>query len=213
MVRAAPVRRPGGRADVTTVIYASPMAESKPKRGARSTSTKKPAAKKPAAKSSAKASAAKSPPAAKKAASAAKKPAAKPAPDIPARIDGLRGWLDQIERRQGRMTYITAAGLLIALACAGVALYLGVTANQDMAKQSDLDSVKEEISKVGTDSQAKVDASLKDINSRLDALTQQVSAAQQQAQQAQQQAQQAAAAPPAQFTPAPGAGSGANDGN
>lgn len=190
------------------------MAESSPKRAPRSTSSSKPAAKKPAAKKSAAKRAATSR-VASKASASAKKPAAKPAPDLPARIDGLRGWLDQIERRQGRMTYITAAGLLIALACAGVALYLGVTANQDMAKQSDLDALKEEVSKVRTDSQAKVDASIKDINARLDSLTQQVSAAQKQAQQAQQQASQAAAAPPAQFTPAPGAGAGTggNDGN
>ena len=54
-----------------------------------------------------------------------------PQPDLPGRIDGLRGWLGQIERRQARMTYVAAAGLLIALAAAGVALYLGITNNQD----------------------------------------------------------------------------------
>src|SRR4029079_19309974 len=90
-----------------------PMAESKPKPGARSSASKteKSTPKKPAAK---KAAAAKGSAGAKK-----------PPPDLPGRIDGLRGWLDQIERRQARMTYVAAAGLLIALATAGVALYLG----------------------------------------------------------------------------------------
>jgi uncharacterized protein HemX len=169
---------------------------------------KKPAAKKSAAKKSAAKVSASKGSAAK--ASAAKKPAAKPAPDLPARIDGLRGWLDQIERRQSRMTYIGVAAVLIALAASGVALYLGITANQDMAKQTDLEKVQQEVSKVGTESQSQVDATVKGLNDKITALQQQVTAAQQQAQQAKQQAAQAQATPPAQFTPAPDAN---NDGN
>jgi hypothetical protein len=169
------------------------MADPKPKRGAKKPAAKKPAAKPAPAKKGATAAAAKA---------SAKKPAAKPAPDIPARIDGLRGWLDQIERRQGRMSYIGAAGILIALACAGVALYLGISANQDMAKQSDLDKVSDQISKVSTESQSQVDAKLKSVNDTLSSLQQQVAAAQQAAQQAKTQAAQAQAAPPASFTPA-----------
>ncbi|MFN2611942.1 MAG: hypothetical protein ABR536_01065 [Solirubrobacterales bacterium] len=132
----------------------------------------------------------------------------KPAPDLPARIDGLRGWLDQIERRQGRMSYFGAAGLLIALATAGVALYLGISAQQDDARKSDLDDVKAEISKVQTDSAASVDKKLKTLNGTIAALQQQVTAAEQQAQQAKQAAaasQSAAVAPPVITPPAPSA--------
>jgi hypothetical protein len=189
------------------------MADPKPKRTSRSSSSKKPAAKKttapsarkagtpkPLAKATATKAAVEKKESAKVGASrgSAKKPAAKPAPDLPARIDGLRGWLDQIERRQSRMTYIVTAGLLIAFAIAGVALYLGITANQDLVKKSDLDAVKASISKASADTEAKVTAQVKQVDTRIDSLQSQVT----DAQAAAQQAQQAAAKKPS-FSPAP----------
>lgn len=70
----------------------------------------------------------------------------KPPPDIPGQIDGLRGWVDQIERKQNRMTWIAAAGLLVALAAAGVALYFGITTHNDAATEGDLNGVRNELS-------------------------------------------------------------------
>src|SRR4051812_27774496 len=45
------------------------------------------------------------------------------APDLNERIAGLQGWMAEIERKQGRMTYFGAAAVLIAIAAAGAALY------------------------------------------------------------------------------------------
>jgi hypothetical protein len=172
------------------------MAESKPKSGGRarsSSSAKAPkSGSKAAAKQSTKATAAKtdaSKPTSAKGASSAKKPP----PDLPGRIDGLRGWLDQIERKQSRMTYFMVAGILIALATAGVALYLGITNNQDSATTSDLDGVKDQISKLES-GQATTQSQLKAINAQLSVLNGRVTTAERSAQAAKQQAAASSAA-------------------
>jgi uncharacterized protein HemX len=72
------------------------------------------------------------------------KPAASrktPAPDLQERMEGLQGWMAEIERKQGRMTYFGAAGVLIAILAAGAGLYFGITAKSDSAKKSDVDAL------------------------------------------------------------------------
>jgi uncharacterized protein HemX len=89
------------------------------------------------------------------------KGAATPDPNVQERIEGLQGWMAEIERKQGRMTYFGAAAVLIALAAAGAALYFGLTAKNDSAKKSDLDalttkvdSLEAAVSKNSKDTQA-----------------------------------------------------------
>jgi hypothetical protein len=177
-------------------IGCNQMAESKPKPGGRARpaskaktpkSSAKGAAKAPSKATDAKAGDAKAGSA--KGASAAKKPP----PDLPGRIDGLRGWLDQIERKQSRMTYFIVAGILIALATAGVALYLGITNNQDSATTSDLNGLKDQISKLES-GQAATQGQLKAINDQLSALNGRVTTAERSAQAAKQQAAASSAA-------------------
>ncbi len=160
------------------------MAERKPKPAAKAASKRKPAAKKVAA---------------------AKGAAKKPPPDLPGRIDGLRGWLDQIERRQSRMTYIMVAGVLIALATAGVALYLAVTTNQDAVTKGDFDDLSEEVSQVRTQAQSDTQAQVKALSDQITALQRRVAAAEVTAQQAKTAAQQPANTLPSltPTTPAP----------
>jgi uncharacterized protein HemX len=64
-----------------------------------------------------------------------------PAPDLQERMEGLQGWMAEIERKQGRMTYFGAAAVLIAIAAAGAALYFGLTTKSDSAKKSDVDAL------------------------------------------------------------------------
>ena len=80
-----------------------------------------------------------------KASSKTAKGAKKPPTDIPAQIDGLRGWADEIERKQGRMTYFGAAGLLIAIAASGAALYFGITTHNDSATKADVDKIEQDV--------------------------------------------------------------------
>jgi uncharacterized protein HemX len=80
------------------------------------------------------------------------KPAAKgatgaTAPDsnVQERIEGLQGWMAEIERRQGRTTFFGALAVLIAIAAAGAALYFGITAKEDSATKGDVDALEQRV--------------------------------------------------------------------
>jgi hypothetical protein len=68
-----------------------------------------------------------------------------PAPNLEERMEGVQGWMAEIERRQGRMMYFGGAAVLLALAAAGVAIYLGMTAQSDSATREDLDALEEKV--------------------------------------------------------------------
>jgi polyhydroxyalkanoate synthesis regulator phasin len=67
------------------------------------------------------------------------------APDLAERIQGLQGWMAELERKQARLTYFGIAGIVIALLAAGAALYFGLTAHSDSAKKSDLDALSKRV--------------------------------------------------------------------
>ena len=78
---------------------------------------------------------------------ATKAGAEKKAPDanLQERMEGLQGWMAEIERKQGRMTYFGIAGLVIAILAAGAALYFGLTAKSDSATKGNLDALTKRI--------------------------------------------------------------------
>lgn len=68
------------------------------------------------------------------------------APNMQERMEGLQGWMAEIERKQGRMTYFGAAAVLIAILASGAALYFGITAKNDSNDASDdLDSLETKV--------------------------------------------------------------------
>jgi hypothetical protein len=76
------------------------------------------------------------------------KPGAKPKapePNLQERMEGLQGWMAEIERKQGRITYFGLAGLLIAIAAAGAALYFGLTTKSDSATKGDVDALTKKV--------------------------------------------------------------------
>jgi septal ring factor EnvC (AmiA/AmiB activator) len=73
--------------------------------------------------------------------------AQKPA-DPQQRIDGLRSWLAQVERRLGVRSYIGAALAVLALAAAGAAIYLALTTREDAATDADVQNLREELTGV-----------------------------------------------------------------
>ncbi|MGA8217413.1 MAG: hypothetical protein WB771_02515 [Solirubrobacterales bacterium] len=90
-----------------------------------------------------------------------------PDPNLQERIEGLQGWMAEIERKQGRMTYFGFAAVLIAILAAGAALYFGLTAKSDSATKSDLDALTKRIdsleaaaTKNSKDTQAALNASV-----------------------------------------------------
>jgi uncharacterized protein HemX len=95
------------------------------------------------------------------------KPAASPEPNLQERMKGLQGWMAEIERKQGRMTYFGAAGLLIAILAAGAALYFGLTTKSDSATKSDLDALTKRVDEL----QAAVTKNSKDTQNTLNAST------------------------------------------
>ena len=118
-----------------------------------------------------------------------KPPAAKPASGAKApetnlqeRMEGLQGWMAEIERKQGRMTYFALAGVLIALAVGGVGLYFGITAKNDSATKSDVDALTKKVdelqtaaTKVSKDAQNAVNASAAQLQASIAALQKQAS--------------------------------------
>lgn len=63
-------------------------------------------------------------------------------------IDGLRAWIAQVDRKLGVRTYVGAAIAVLALAAAAVGLVLTLTLKQDAATESDLTSLREQLSAV-----------------------------------------------------------------
>jgi cell division protein FtsL len=80
----------------------------------------------------------------------AEKPSATPqAPADPQeRIDGLRAWVAQVERKLGVRTYVGAAIVVLALAAAAVGLALTLSLKQDAATNDDIQSLRDQISAV-----------------------------------------------------------------
>ncbi len=68
-----------------------------------------------------------------------------PEPNLQERMEGLQGWMAEIERKQGRTAYFGAVAVLIAVAAAGAALYFGITAKNDSATKGDVDALSERV--------------------------------------------------------------------
>jgi septal ring factor EnvC (AmiA/AmiB activator) len=64
------------------------------------------------------------------------------------RIDGLRAWLAQVDRKLGVRTYLGAAIAVLALAAAVVGLILTLSLKQEAATDGDIESLRDQISAV-----------------------------------------------------------------
>ncbi|HEY6771621.1 MAG TPA: hypothetical protein VI035_04115 [Solirubrobacterales bacterium] len=103
-----------------------------------------------------------------------------PEPNLQERIEGLQGWMAEIERKQARTTYFGGLALLLALAAAGVALYFGLTTHSDSATKSDLDaltnrvdSLQGAVSKNSKDTQNALNASIAQLQQSISGLQKQ----------------------------------------
>ena len=109
-------------------------------------------------------------------------PPAKPAGATPAprtadpheRIDGLRSWLAQVERRLGIRTYIGAALAILALAAGGAALYLVLDTREDAATEADIEDLREELTGVRETAAEAAQEDLQSINRSLADLEDQI---------------------------------------
>jgi hypothetical protein len=144
----------------------------------------------------------------KTAAAAGAKP---PEPNLNERMEGLQGWMAEIERKQGRITFFSTVGLAIAVLAASAALYFAIT-TPNSASKDDFDDLESEVRTLqGQVSEATEDqANLKQLRLSVQSLDARIAAAEQKANQnateiaaAKRQAAQAAAAAAAAPVPAP----------
>ncbi|MGH2960704.1 MAG: hypothetical protein ACRDL3_00705 [Solirubrobacterales bacterium] len=75
-------------------------------------------------------------------------PAAGHSVDPHERIDGLRSWIAQVERKLGVRTYIGAALAVLALAAGGAGVFLALRAEEDAATEADVENLREELTGV-----------------------------------------------------------------
>jgi chromosome segregation ATPase len=64
------------------------------------------------------------------------------------RIDGLRSWIAQLERKLGVRTYIGAALAVLALAAGGAGIFLALQVERDAASDADVENLREELTGV-----------------------------------------------------------------
>jgi uncharacterized protein HemX len=88
-----------------------------------------------------------------------------PDPNLMERMEGLQGWMAEIERKQARTTYFGGLALLLALGAAGAALYFGLTTHSDSATKNDLDALTNRVNSL----QGAVKKNSKDTQSALNA--------------------------------------------
>jgi uncharacterized protein HemX len=95
-------------------------------------------------------------------------------------MEGLQGWMAEIERKQARLTYFGGLALLLALAAAGAALYFGLTAHSDSATKNDLDdlsgrvdSLEGAVAKNSKDTQDALNASVAQLQQTISGLQKQ----------------------------------------
>lgn len=152
--------------------------------------------------------------AAKPAASNAPAAKAKPSPELnmQERMEGLQGWMAEIERKQERTSRFGAVAVILAMLAAGGALALGVINKQDAATTDEVDALATSVNELGASVEQQTEKQLKAINARLAGLEQQVDSLNRQQRQAeariatlQTRVNQADAAAAAARAPAPAA--------
>jgi hypothetical protein len=142
------------------------------------------------------------------AATAGSKP---PEPNLNERMEGLQGWMAEIERKQGRITFFSTVGTAIAVLAAGAALYFAIATPNSASKddfddlEAQVESLQEEITQATTDQ-----ARLKALNASIQSLDARIAAGEQKAAQTaseiaalKSQVAKAAATPAPTATPTP----------
>ena len=103
-------------------------------------------------------------------------PAAAPRPssDPHERIDGIRSWLADVDRKLGTRTYIGAAAVVLAIAAAAVAVVLTMQTRDDAAQRADLDAIQTEISGVEEQASQAAQQDVASLSEQIDELEQRV---------------------------------------
>lgn len=147
---------------------------------------------------------------------------AKPEPNLQERMEGLQGWLAEIERKQRRTTRITTAVALLAVVAAAAAIALSLMTRSDTATQDDVDELKSQLDGVTEQVTQSTQGQLKQLSTTVGSfdgriatlektqgqVTADINALRRQVNSAVTQANQQATTPGTTTTPAPAGGGG-----
>lgn len=95
-------------------------------------------------------------------------------PTLEERVDGLRAWLGQLDRKLGVRTYALGAAVVLALAAGIVGVVLAVSAKDESATKGELRALRDEVQGVGEEAAAAAADDVASLSSRLDDLETQV---------------------------------------
>jgi TolA-binding protein len=98
-------------------------------------------------------------------------------------MEGLQGWMAEIERKQDRMTKIGGGAGIVAVLASAAALALGVIGMQSNASDDDLDELRDSVNALSGEVEAQTEQQLGGLNQKITALESQVKSLQQQQQQ------------------------------
>ena len=104
-----------------------------------------------------------------------KKPAPKESADIEERMEGVQGWMAEIEKKQERSTRVGGVAVVLALLAAAGALVLGIMNKQDAATTDDVDELTEKVNALGASVAQQTEKQVQGLNQRLVTLEQQIS--------------------------------------
>jgi TolA-binding protein len=103
------------------------------------------------------------------------------------RMEGVQGWMAEIEKKQERTSRFGAVAVILAILAAGGALALGVINKQDGATTNDVDELATKVNELGASVEQQTEKQLKAINARLAELEQQLDSLNQQQRQTEAQ--------------------------
>jgi len=102
-------------------------------------------------------------------------PAPSPPTDPHERIDGIRAWLAQVDRKVGIRTYALGAAVVLALAAGIVGVILAVSAKDESATKDELRSVREQLTAVEREATSAAEEQVSALSDRVETLEEQVS--------------------------------------
>jgi uncharacterized protein HemX len=91
-------------------------------------------------------------------------------PSTEQRLEGLRAWIAQVDRKLGVRTYAGAAAIVIALAAGIVGAVLGTSAKDESATTAEVEALRDQVEAVQAESAEAATADLTSITQRLDEL-------------------------------------------
>jgi septal ring factor EnvC (AmiA/AmiB activator) len=105
-----------------------------------------------------------------------KEPPAQPTDDPKERIEGLRSWLDQLDRKLTIRTYALGAVAVLALAAAIAGIVLAQGAEEDSATKGEIQDVREQLAAVEETASQAAEEDVESISQRISGLEDRIDA-------------------------------------